>query len=142
MSLVIDASMAVAWHVSRNDPSEAGIAQQAIHTVMTQGALIPGLWFVEVANALLTAERRQVSDRQATTQFLADLDALPITPDSRAPGTLRTDILTLARRHDLTAYDASYIELALRAHVPLATFDRKLANACRQAGGHVFGDIP
>jgi predicted nucleic acid-binding protein len=142
MSLVIDASMAIAWHVSRNDPNEAGIAQQAIHTVMAHGALIPSLWFVEVANALLTAERRHVSDRQATAHFLADLDALPISLDSSAPGALRAEILNLGRRHDLTAYDATYLELALRTKSPLATFDRKLADAFRVAGGQIFGDTP
>jgi len=142
MNLIIDASMAVAWHVSRNDPNEAGIAQQAIHAVMSGGALIPNLWFVEVANALLTAERRHVSDRQAATRFLADLDALPITVDSWSPVALRAEVLNLGRLHDLTAYDATYLELALRTNSLLATFDRKLADAYRKAGGHVFGDTP
>ena len=142
MSLVIDASMALAWHVTRADSNEAGVAQQAIHTVLSGSALIPQLWFVEVANALLTAERRQVSNRLATTRFLADLDALPITVDSSAPSDLRPEILRLGRLYDLTAYDATYLEIALRTQSPLATFDRKLAKACRQSGVVVFGDQP
>ncbi len=142
MSLVIDASMALAWLVTRADPNEAGIAQQAIHTVMSGSAFIPQIWFVEVANALLTAERRHVSTRAAATRFLADLDALPITVDSWTPGDLQPEILRLGRLHVLTAYDATYLELALRTNSLLATFDRKLAAACRTAGGLVFGDQP
>ena len=142
MSLIIDASMAVSWHVSRNDPSEAGLAQQAIHAVMAAGALVPNLWFVEVSNALLTAERRHISDRLAMTRFFADLDALPITVDSWSPGDVRSENLSLARRYDLSAYDATYLELALRTNSPMATFDQKLANACRKAGGQIFGDAP
>ena len=142
MILVMDASMAIAWHVSRNDPNEAGIAQQAIQAVMARGALIPNLWFVEVANALLTAERRNISDRQAAARFLADLDALPITVDSWAPTALRAEVLNLGRLHNLTAYNATYLELALRTNATLATFDQKLASAARSARVPVFGDQP
>ena len=140
--VVIDASVAIAWYISRNDPHEAGIAQQAIHAVMSNGALVPHLWFVEIANALVTAERRQVSNAQASARFLADLDSLPITVDDQAPGRLQAEILKLGRSHQLTAYDATYLELALRKKTLLATFDRQLAEAARSAGVTVFGDPP
>jgi predicted nucleic acid-binding protein len=134
--------MAISWHVSRIDPSEAALAQQAIHAVMAGGALVPSLWLFEVANALLTAERRQISNRVAATHFFADLDALPFSTENQPSVNLRTEILRVARRHNLTAYDATYLELALRTNSQLATFDRKLADACRAVGGQVFGDTP
>jgi predicted nucleic acid-binding protein len=142
VNLVVDASVAISWHISRSDPSEAGIAQQAIQAVMSKSAWVPYLWLTEVANALLTAERRQLSDARSSAQFLADLDALPIIIDNRAPVALRNEILQLGRLHSLSAYDATYLELALQTNASLATFDRKLAVAARAAGVPVFGDAP
>jgi predicted nucleic acid-binding protein len=142
VNLVVDASVAVSWHISRSDPNEAGLAQQVIHSVMSQGASVPYLWLTEVANALLTAERRQISDPPSSARFLADLDALPIIVDNRALITLRKEILQLGRLHNLSAYDATYLELALHTNASLATFDRKLADAFRKAGGRVFRDQP
>jgi predicted nucleic acid-binding protein len=142
VNLVVDASVALSWHISRSDPNEAGIAQQAIHAVMSKSASVPPLWFPEVTNALLTAERRQVSDPRSSARFLADLEALPIVIDNRALVPLRSEILQLGRLHNLSAYDATYLELALHTNASLATFDRKLADAFRKAGGNVFGDLP
>jgi predicted nucleic acid-binding protein len=142
MTTILDASVAVAWHLTRNDPQEAALAQEALHVAMSQGTLVPFLWYTEVANALLVAERRQVSDPQASARFLADLESLPIVMDSASPHSLQAKNLDLARTHQLTAYDATYFELAKRKNASLATFDRRLADAFRKAGGHVFGDTP
>jgi predicted nucleic acid-binding protein len=142
MTLVLDASMAVAWSITRNDPNEASLAQQALQLTMLQGALVPLLWYIEVANAVLNAERSRVSDPQASARFLADLESLPIAADSVSPRSLQARVLDFARAHQLTAYDAAYFELATRRNAPLATFDRQLADAFRKAGGRVFGDQP
>lgn len=140
MRLVLDASMALAWHLTRSNPDEAGLAQEALSVTMERGALVPHLWFPEVANAILVAERRGVSDPQASSTFRADLDALSIKTDTTFPHVAQGELLKLGRAHQLTAYDATYLELALRKAAPLATFDRKLAAACREAGVLVFGD--
>jgi predicted nucleic acid-binding protein len=142
VNLVLDASVALAWFLTRNDPNEAGHAQHALQMVMTQGALVPHLWYPEIANALMLAERHLASTPEASTGFLADLDFLPITLDLNLPHLTQQKILTLARNHQLTAYDAAYLELAIRKGAPLATFDKKLAEAYRKAGGPVFGDQP
>jgi predicted nucleic acid-binding protein len=142
VTLALDASVAVAWHVTRNDPQEAVLAQEALQVAMSRGALVPFLWYTEVANAILVAERRQISDPESSVRFLADLDSLPITMDSASPRSLQAKTLNLARTHQLTAYDATYFELASRKNAYLATFDRQLADAFRKAGGHVFGDTP
>jgi len=109
---------------------------------MIQGALVPHLWYPEVANALVLAERHGASRPETSSGFLADLDSLPVTPDLNLPHLMQKKILTVARNHQLTAYDATYFELGLRKGAPLATFDRKLAEAYRKAGGQVFGDQP
>jgi predicted nucleic acid-binding protein len=142
MSLVLDASMTLAWRVTRPYPNEALIAQNAIHTTMSHGAIVPHLWYPEVANALVMSERQGVSTPKDSANFLADLDSLPISLDTASVQSTRNKTLSFARTWKLTVYDATYFELALRKNASLATFDRQLAEAFRKAGGRVFGDQP
>jgi predicted nucleic acid-binding protein len=142
VKIVLDASMTLAWHLNRVDPSEATLAAFALDAVRAYGAIVPTLWFPEVANALLVAERRRVRTVQDTTRFQSDLSILKIAVDSNSPYMLQSLALSLGRSSNLTAYDAIYLELALRTGFSLATFDHQLANAFRNLGGHVFGDLP
>jgi predicted nucleic acid-binding protein len=132
--------MALAWLMERDDPQEAQLAQRAVASVVSQGALVPALFFPEVTNGLLTAERRKVATRLQASRLQADLEALPIESDALAPESTQTAVFALAMQTGLTAYDATYLELALRSHAQLATFDRDLAQAARTAGVKVFGD--
>lgn len=140
MNLVLDASAVMGWHIVRQDPNEAAQAQHALRAVMANGAIVPALWYQEIANALLHAERYQSFTLNATTAFLADLASLPIATDTASPVSTQAPLLALARAFHLTAYDASYLELAIRKTAKLATFDRRLAEAARSAGVPVFGD--
>ena len=92
------------------------------------------LWFSEIENACLVAERRRVATPAQTADFLSRLSALPVTADSSPPQLRRDAILGLARTHSLTAYDATYLELAMRLGKALATFDRVLTNAALTVG--------
>ncbi len=87
MTIVLDASMALAWHFHRSDPSEELIARQALVQIEMHGAVVPALWYAEVANALLVAERRGVSTHQLTASFLADLAQMPIDLDIAPPSS-------------------------------------------------------
>lgn len=140
MRLVLDASAVVAWFVQRADAVEATLADQILTEVQREEAIVPSLWFPEVTNALLVAERLHGTPTSATNYFLAELGALPIVEDDRHASASQGAVLKLARRHALTAYDSTYLELALRTGRTLATFDRKLAAAARNAGIPVFGD--
>jgi predicted nucleic acid-binding protein len=142
MKLVLDASAALAWFVQRSDRREATLADQILTSVERDEALVPALWFTEVSNGLLVAERMRRSDSREATRFLSELAAMPIVEESVRPRFVQVDVLGLARRYELTAYDATYLELALRTRRTLATFDRQLAEATRKAGGQVFGDRP
>ena len=142
MSLVLDASTALAWCIARTDPNEAGLAQQTLANVQLTGACAPALWYAEVANTLLVFERAKRFSQSDSACFLSDLSRLAITPDETPMARLQPQILAAARTYQLTAYDATYLELALRKGTALATFDRKLAEAFRKAGGCVFGDQP
>lgn len=140
MRIVLDASMTMAWQLKRTDRNEATLAQRALKSVESDGAVVPSLWYPEVTNALLVAERARVLTPQDSATFLADLEKLEIATDTASPGAIQPSILALGRSWGLTGYDVVYLELVLRAGSTLATFDRQLAVAARKAGGRVFGD--
>ena len=141
MSIVLDASMALAWLIERADRTEAALAQQAFGEVSASGARVPALWYSEVANTLLVFERAKRLTEQASASYLSDLALMAITLDDLSPALQQSRVLDLGRMHKLTAYDATYLELAMRRVATLATFDRKLAHAARAAGVRVFGDV-
>lgn len=140
MALVLDASATLAWMVRRDDPAEDRRADEALRSLQKNGAVVPALWFPEVANGVLVAERRGGVAASSSASFLGFVETLPIEQDSARPASTLGTVMKLARAHQLTAYDATYLELVLRTGAPLATFDRRLAEAVRKAGGRVFGD--
>jgi len=140
VKIALDASMALAWHIERVAVAEGQLAQEALDSVRDHGAVVPPLWYSEVANGLLVAERRNVSSEQDITLFCADLAQLDIEMDSLSPDATLSRVIAIGRTSTLTGYDATYLELVLRTGRTLATFDRQLADAVRKAGGQVFGD--
>lgn len=140
MKIVLDASIALAWLVARADRTEAVLAERAFDKVNAYGAEVPAFWFAELANTLLVLERASKLTEQDATSYLADLSLLAIEQDELSGATRQSRVLDLGRIHDLSAYQATYLELAMRQATVLATFDRKLADAARAAGVRVFGD--
>lgn len=140
MSVVLDASMALAWLIRRTDPAEAILAGLGSVEVRVNGAVVPSLFYAEVGNTLLVFERTNRLTEQQTSTYLFDLTVASLTEDSSPASLFLPRILDLGRRYRLSAYDATYLELALRTASTLATFDRKLAEAARSAGVPVFGD--
>jgi len=129
--LVVDASIALTWCFE----DEVTEATEAIGTrVDSEGAVVPDLWRLEVANALMLAERRGRLKRSNMEQRLELLAALPIAIDANTAIRAWTDTLLLARAERLTLYDAAYLELAIRRDVELATLDRDLRRAARKMG--------
>ena len=137
---VLDASMALAWLFPRLDPAEAALADQALDELDHEEFAVPAIWYGEVANGILRGERKGLVTQSQTAAFLAELDAAEIETETDSPRLRQSVVLVLARTYGLTAYDAIYLELALRRGAPLVTFDSKLADAMRKAGGRVFGD--
>ena len=140
MTIVLDASMALAWHLERTNEFEAELARQALKSITTYGALVPALWYPEVANGLLVAERRRATNEDKIADFLTDLAQLSISMVPASSVAALSRVLALGRSSRLTAYDASYLELVQQTGGELATFDRQLAEAARAAGAKVFGD--
>lgn len=140
MSIVLDASMALAWLIDRADRAEAALADRAFGEVSAFGAQVPALWYAEVANTLLVFERAKRLTEQVSSIYLSDLALMSIAQDDHPPASHQPRVLDLGRMHKLSAYDATYLELAMRRAAVLATFDSKLAEAARAAGVRVFGD--
>jgi predicted nucleic acid-binding protein len=137
--LILDASATLAWLVRRVDPIEDQIADEVLRSVRARNAVVPSLWYPEVANGILVTERRGGVSQSTSESFLRMVDTLPILEDETPPFAVQSTVLILARAYKLTSYDATYLELVMRKGGELATFDRKLADAARAAGVRVFG---
>jgi predicted nucleic acid-binding protein len=130
-AFVLDASVALAWCFSDEaDPYADAIAKEFPDVA----PVVPTLWHLEVANVLLVGERKDRCDPADTATWTAYLASLPITVDEQTSSRAFSDILTLARTHNLSVYDAAYLELALRRRLPLATLDAPLRTAAAAAG--------
>ena len=128
---VLDASMALSWCF----PDERSKASVSLLVSLTDGAAaVPPLWFLEVSNALLVGERRKRLSGEETTEAMALLSQLPLHIDDRAGFPLATSLLSIARRYNLSAYDAAYVELSQHLGLPLATLDRRLKKTARSMG--------
>lgn len=127
----LDASVALAWCFS---DERSTYANSVLRSLATGRAVVPPLWPYEMANALLSAERRRRSTSDNTLVWLGFLQQLPITVDEKPVSRSSNSLLGLAREHDVSAYDAAYLELAFRLGLPLATLDRRLQKAARSAG--------
>ena len=97
-------------------------------------AEVPALWHLELANALAIGERHKRIMPARSSEFIALIGELPIVVDEQTPSLALGTVLDLARKEGLSAYDASYLELAMRRGVPLATKDSGLARAARRVG--------
>jgi predicted nucleic acid-binding protein len=131
MSFVIDNSIALAWCFE--DEQTDGI-MALLDRVAADGAVAPQLFPIEALNGLLTAERRGRIDSEARRRLGGFLRELPIDIDDETAGRVWNDTAGLARAHGLTAYDATYLELAMRLGLPLATSDAALIAAAGAAG--------
>jgi len=128
---VLDNSIVMAWSFE-DEVNE--YADAVLERLADSRAVVPVLWPLEVANALLMGERRKRSTEAETIKWTGILASLPIAVDDKTNSHAWTDTLNLARGHDLSAYDAAYLELAIRRGLPLATIDRKLRTAAEAAG--------
>ena len=123
---VLDASVAVAWCFDDESTPKAWALLDRLHIAP---AHVPALWALEIGNILLGAEKRQRITQARTVEFLGILGDLDIRVDPELPGRAFRDVLPLAREQRLTTYDATYLELAMRLGLPLATKDKALARA-------------
>jgi len=136
MSIVLDSSATLAW-VYADEITEP--IRHVFNLLCENGAWVPGLWKLEVANILETGVRRGRHDAAFRDSTLADLSLLPISVDTETDRQAWGATLQLSERHRLTLYDAAYLELALRRGLPLASLDAELREAAKNQGVTVLG---
>ena len=100
--------------------------------------IVPAIWKLEVVNTLVVAERRKKVAPVKSTAFLRDLQKFTITVDLEGLDWAFSTVLDQARLHQRSAYDASYLELAKRRGLPLATRDQPLGKAAQELGISLF----
>ncbi len=133
VSFVIDCSVAIAWVLS---DEQHEIADLALSLLESGRGHVPALWKFEVLNVLLVAERRGRTTPAEVAESLHDLSKLVIEEDH---DPAEEAVLAIARRCKLSAYDASYLELASRKKLPIATLDRSLQKAARTSEVELIG---
>ena len=134
-NFVLDGSVTMVWGFE----DEADEYAEAILERMPDlQAHVPSLWPLEVANALRVGERRRRITSAETARFIAILGAFPIAVDDQTVAHAWADTMHLARAHNLSSYDAAYLELAIRLGLPLAALDGKLKTAAGATGVPLF----
>jgi predicted nucleic acid-binding protein len=136
VSFVLDASATLAWCFEDEATVEAA---GLLERLREDEALVPPLWLLELSNGLVVAERRGRLTRADSTRFLLLIRQLPIRIDQTSTLDLGVSVMDLARAYELSAYDAAYLELALRLGRPLATLDVRLRAAAERAGVRPVG---
>ena len=134
-AFVIDCSVAVTWcFEDEATPASDGL----LGRLGVESAAAPAIWPLELGNVLIMAERRGRLSATQVAEFVALVQDLPVAIDEETPQRALDEVLALARSEGLTTYDASYLELAMRLGVPLATQDKELRQAAENLGTPVL----
>ena len=134
MSFVLDTSVTMRWFFGDGKPRELSYALAVLEAMKGVAALVPITWGLEVSNVIAKAEAKGWVTEARSEMFLEVLKGVDIHPDMATFQQALSDTLQVARRYRLSAYDASYLELAMRTGLPLATLDEDLQKAAKKAG--------
>ena len=125
---VVDNSVVMTWCFQ---DEEHPYAEGVLDHLAASSALVPALWPLEVVNVLLVAERNGRLSEADSLRFITLLNQLPISVDRSWTERSMKDVLTIGRTHNLSSYDAAYLELAMRRGMPIATLDQNILAATR-----------
>jgi predicted nucleic acid-binding protein len=129
MAFVLDCSVTLPWFL---EDERTAFTDSLLFAAKRTEYWVPGLWCLELPNALLVAQRRHRIERSRRIEALEQIRRLQIRVDSEPVDLMA--VSSVAERHDLSTYDAAYLELALRRELGLITHDRDLANAASAEG--------
>lgn len=130
MKFVLDCSVTMSWCFE----DEIDDYTENVLNALSQNyqARVPTIWKYEISNVLLLTERKKRISLLKANNFKNALSSLPITVDHGATDRALDTIFELGRELQLTAYDASYLELAFREKIPIATNDKELIKAAKK----------
>jgi predicted nucleic acid-binding protein len=126
---VVDNSVVMSWCFEDEGSS---YAEAVLESLETGESFVPAIWPLEVGNVLLVAERKKRLSEASVVRFLTLVSSLPITVEQEPPERMLKEIISLAREHGLSTYDASYLDLAMRLGLPIATQDASLMKAAQK----------
>jgi predicted nucleic acid-binding protein len=135
-AFIIDCSLTMTW-LFQDEATTA--TTELLERLATETALVPGLWHLEVTNVLAVAERAGRIRPKESDAFLDDLAGLDIEMDQQAEARAFGHLLPLCRKHQLSSYDATYLDLALRRKLPLGTLDEPLRKAAKKLRVKLLG---
>jgi predicted nucleic acid-binding protein len=135
---VLDSSVTLSWYF---EDAVNEVSEEVFDQVANTGAVVPALWRYEVANGLQLAVRHGRISSGYRDESLSDLAQLSVEIDQECERHAWSAGMMLAERHGLTVYDATYLEVAQRRRLGLATFDRALIRAANSEGVPVFGSM-
>lgn len=136
---VLDNSVVMRWFFGDGTEKDLEYAICVLEAMSTSAALVPAVWSLEVVNVIARAEAKKLVTEASSETFITMLEKLDIRfAPNKAMEKIAREALQLARRYALSSYDASYLNLALRENLPLATLDSDLLGALQQAGGRSF----
>jgi predicted nucleic acid-binding protein len=138
VTFVLDNSVTMRWFFGDGEPQEIAYAGKVLDAMKTARAIVPVTWGLEVANVIARAEAKGLVTEARGGAFLEMLEGVDIEGDTATFEHVLSDTLQLARRYRLSAYDASYLELALRQGIAIATLDEDLQKAAKKAGVKKF----
>ena len=138
MRFVLDASVALLWLIPQTNVKGLAYADSVLSALQESQAVVPSLFALEIANVVAKLETKEIVPEADSQRFIALLGQLGIETDLETMARAMGDTLNLARRHKLSAYDAAFLELALRQALPLATLDADLAKAAQRVGLSIF----
>lgn len=135
-AFVVDSSVALAWCFADEATVET---QNLLNRMAGETAAVPSWWFVEITNVLALAEKKKRITPVQVAEYITLIEGFDLEVDDQAAGRAFDHLLSLCRAHGLTAYDAIYLDLALRQELPLATLDEPLRKAAKAAGVTILG---
>lgn len=137
-SLVLDNSVAMRWCFKDGSDSDLMYAEKVLDRLSDTIFLVPNLWHLEAANVVARTQKRQWLTTEQMHEFLELVVQLPLKVDQETAKKAMTETFMLANDHNLSVYDAAYLELALRHRMPLATLDADLRKAASKVEVAIF----
>jgi predicted nucleic acid-binding protein len=138
-AFVLDASVAISWCFPGDPTEDTPYSRRVLSELAVNDAIVPEIWAFEIANSIFVAysKRKRITEQQIH-EYLELLKALPIRVETQDLWA-NVDLESRARRRNLTAYDAAYLDLALRTNLVLATSDGPLRQAAIAEGIALLG---
>jgi predicted nucleic acid-binding protein len=135
-AFIVDCSIAMSWLF---EEEQTAAIIQVLDRLDDEVALVPPVWFLEVTNAVVVAERRKRVTHAKSDEFIAQLSNLDFEVDAEPSQYAFKEVLRLARRFQLSSYDATYLDLAVRRKLPLASLDEALRKSAKKLGVKLLG---